>query len=85
MIRRLDDFVAPAVTKTTLYHALRLGLRVYVVAVLLAGGYGLLWLARFAGVVPEALVSAIWIAVAVMGLLVLVLLFPVFYISRSGD
>ncbi|GAB3673732.1 hypothetical protein [Halopiger thermotolerans] len=85
MIRQLDDYLSPAVTRTTLYRVVRLGLRVYVVALLLAGGYSLLWLAEFAGVVPETLVSAIWIAIAVMGSLFLVLLFPLFYVSQPRD
>lgn len=85
MIRRLDDYMPPAVTKTTLYHVVRLGLRVYIVALLLAGGYSLLWLAEFADIIPERLVSTIWIAIAVMGTLFLVLLIPLFYVSQSSD
>lgn len=85
MIGRLDDYMSPAVTKTTLYHVVRLGLRVYIVALLVAGGYSLLWLAEFADIIPERLVSTIWIAIAVMGTLFLVLLIPLFYVSHSSD
>lgn len=85
MISRLDDCMSPAVTKTTLYHVVRLGLRVYIVALLVAGGYSLLWLAEFADIMPERLVSMIWIAIAVMGTLFLVLLIPLFCVSQSSD
>ena len=81
---RLDTYFPPAVTKTTLYHVVRLGLRLYVASLLLAGVYSALWLAELAGVVSPTLLSAIWIAIAVMGTLFLVLLIPLFYASRSS-
>lgn len=83
MIEYLDACVSPAVTKTTLYHVVRLGLRVYVASVLIVGAYSLLWLAELAGLISATLLSAIWIAIAVMGTLFLVLLIPLFYVSRS--
>ncbi|RQG90414.1 hypothetical protein [Natrarchaeobius chitinivorans] len=84
MIGALEKRLPPEVTKTTLYHVVRLGLRLYVASLLIAGAYSVLWIADVAGLVPEALLSAIWIAIAVMGSLFLVLLIPLFYASRSS-
>ncbi|EMA38609.1 hypothetical protein [Halobiforma nitratireducens] len=85
MIRSIDDYFPNPVTKTRVYHAFRLGLQLYVVFLLLAGAYSLLWLAEMGGVIPETLLSTIWISIAVMGSLLLLLLVPLFYASRSNE
>ena len=79
----LDDTLPPRLTKTALYRVVGWGLRCYVACLLVVGGYSLLWTLELAGVVPEAWLSAVWIAIAVMGALFLVLLVPLFYASRS--
>ncbi|QSW99204.1 hypothetical protein [Haloterrigena alkaliphila] len=79
----LDDHLPPRLTKTALYRVVGLGLRCYVAAVVVVGCYSLLWTLEVAGVVPDAWLSVIWIAIAVMGCLFLVLLVPLFYVSRS--
>ncbi|ELY45381.1 hypothetical protein [Natronorubrum tibetense] len=71
-------------TKTTLYHVVGWGLRLYVCSLVVVGGYSLLWVLKLAGVVPETWPSAIWIGSAVMGCLFLVLLVPLFYSARSS-
>ena len=81
----LEAYFPPRVTKTTLYRVVGWGLRCYVAALLLVGGYSLLWVFDVAGLVPEAWLSAVWIAIAVMGSLFLVLLIPLFYASRSAS
>ena len=83
MIGLLDSYFPDQVTKTTLYHAARLLFRIYIVSLILVGAYSLLWLAEVAGVIPEAWLSAIWIAIAAMGSVFLVLLVPLFYTTRS--
>ncbi|APW99121.1 hypothetical protein CHINAEXTREME_15675 [Halobiforma lacisalsi AJ5] len=85
MIQSLDDYFPTPVTKTTVYHAFRLGLQLYIGALLVAGAYSLFWLAEVAGIIPETLLSTIWIAIAVMGMLLLVLLIPLLYTSRSNE
>ncbi|MCW8172515.1 MULTISPECIES: hypothetical protein [Natrialba] len=84
MIGVLENRLPPEVTRTTLYHVVRLVLRLYVGSLLVAGVYSLLWVADVAGLIPEALLSTIWIGIAVMGSLFLVLLIPLFYTSRSS-
>lgn len=79
----LDDYFPPRVTKTTLYHVVGWGLRCYVLALVVVGSYSLLWTLELAGLVPEPWLSAIWVAIAVMGCLFLVLLVPLFYSARS--
>ena len=81
----LEEYVPPRVTKTTLYRVVGWGLRCYVVALLVVGCYSLLWILDVAGLVPEAWLSAVWIAIAVMGSLFLVLLIPLFYASRPAN
>ncbi|RQH00536.1 hypothetical protein [Natrarchaeobius oligotrophus] len=83
MIGTLENRLPPEVTKTTLYHVVRLVFRIYVASLLLAGFYSVLWLADVAGLLPEALLSTIWIGIAVMGSLFLVLLIPLFYTTQS--
>lgn len=85
MIQQLDDQLPANVTRTTLYHVLRLGLRLYVATIVLVSIYSLFWLAELAGLVPERLLSTIWIAVAVMGVVFLVLLVALFYGARSSN
>ncbi|MFP8953039.1 hypothetical protein ACLI4Z_08725 [Natrialbaceae archaeon A-arb3/5] len=85
MIGVFHDRFPAAVTKTTLYHVVRLGLRLYVASLLIAGVYSTLWVAEIAGLIPETLLSTIWIGIAVMGSLFLVLLIPLFYTSRSNS
>ncbi|WP_049927329.1 hypothetical protein [Halopiger goleimassiliensis] len=84
MIQRLDDALPPAITKTTLYHVVRLGLRLYVACLLLLGTYSVFWLAEVAGILPGQLLSTIWIGIAVMGCVFLVLLVVLFYNARSS-
>ena len=79
----LEKLVPPHVTKTTLYHVVGWGLRLYVCLLVVVGGYSLLWTLELAGLVPEAWLSVIWIAIAVMGSLFLILLVPLFYSARS--
>lgn len=78
-----ENYFPPRVTKTTLYRVVGWGLRLYVTLLLVVGGYSLLWTLELAGLVPEAWLSTIWIGIAVMGSLFLVLLVPLFYVSRS--
>ena len=80
----LEDALPPRVTKTTLYRVVGWGLRCYVDMVLVVGCYSLLWILDVAGLIPESWLSAVWIAIAVMGSLFLVLLIPLFYTSRSS-
>lgn len=84
MIEQLDDQFPTGVTKTTLYHAVRLGLRVYIGLLLVVGTYSIFWLAEVAGLIPERLLSTIWIGIAVMGSVFLVLLLTLFYTARSN-
>ncbi|THE64639.1 hypothetical protein D8Y22_11875 [Salinadaptatus halalkaliphilus] len=84
MIGRLDDCLSPVATKTTLYHVVRLGLRVYVVSVVLVGTYSVFWIADIAGLIPNTLLSTIWIGIAVMGSIFLVLLVSLFFAARSS-
>ena len=81
---RLEELVPPQVTKTTLYHVVGWGLRLYVCSLVVVGAYSLLWVLKLAGVVPETWPSAIWIGSAVIGCLFLVLLVPLFYSARSS-
>lgn len=81
----LEEHVPAQVTKTTLYHVVGWGLRLYVCSLVVVSGYSLLWVLELAGVVPEAWLSTIWIAIAVMGCLFLVLLVPLFYSARSSN
>lgn len=85
MTQQLDDQFPPDVTRTTLYHVVRLGLRLYVATIVIVSIYSLFWLAELAGLVPERLLSTIWIAVAVMGTVFLVLLVALFYGARSSN
>ena len=85
MIRTLDDALPPAVTKTTLYHVVRLGLRLYVASLVLIGTYSAFWIADVAGILPGQLLSTIWIGIAVMGSVFLVLLIVLFYTARSSS
>lgn len=80
----LEDALSARVTKTALYRLVGWGLRCYVAAVLVVGCYSLLWVLDVAGLVPDAWLSTVWIAIAVMGALFLVLLIPLFYTSRSS-
>ncbi len=80
----LEELVPPQVTKTTLYHVVGWGLRLYVCSLVVVGAYSLLWVLKLAGVVPETWPSAIWIGSAVIGCLFLVLLVPLFYSARSS-
>jgi len=79
----LEDALPARLTKTTLYHVVGWGLRLYVCLLIVVGGYSLLWTLELAGLVPEAWLSTIWIGIAVMGSLFLVLLVPLFYSARS--
>ncbi len=81
---RLEELVPPQVTKTTLYHVVGWGLRLYVCSLVVVGAYSLLRVLKLAGVVPETWPSAIWIGSAVIGCLFLVLLVPLFYSARSS-
>lgn len=81
----LDDYFPPRVTKTTLYHVVGWGLRLYVLSLVVVGGYSILWVLELAGLIPEPWLSTIWIAIAVMGCLFLVLLVPLFYSARSSN
>ncbi|MFC4541203.1 hypothetical protein ACFO5R_04595 [Halosolutus amylolyticus] len=83
MIGVLDEYLPERITKTTLYHIVRWGLRIYIVSLLVIGAYSLLWVAELAGIIPEAWLSTIWIAIAAMGTVFLVLLIPLFYTTRS--
>ena len=81
----LEEYVPPRITKTALYRVVGWTLRIYVLALLIVGGYSVLWALEVAGLVPEVWLSAIWIAIAVMGCLFLVLLVPLFYSTRSTN
>ncbi|WP_247002311.1 hypothetical protein [Halosolutus gelatinilyticus] len=83
MIGPLEHYLPNQATKTTLYHAVRWGLRVYIVSLLVTGAYSALWIAELAGIIPEAWLSTIWLAIAAMGVIFLVLLIPLFHTSRS--
>ncbi len=83
MMAWLEDHLAPGATKTTLYHTVRLLFRLYVASLLLAGTYSLFWLAEIAGLIPERLLSTIWIGIAVMGTIFLLLLITLFYTSNK--
>ena len=83
MIERLDEAFPPAVTKTTLYHVVRFGLRVYVAVLLGIGTYSVFWLADVAGLLPDQLLSTIWIGIAVMGSIFLVLLVTLYCTAQS--
>ncbi|ARS91613.1 hypothetical protein [Natrarchaeobaculum aegyptiacum] len=85
MIRALDDQFPAEITRTTLYHVVRLGLRLYVATIVLVSIYSVFWLAEIAGLIPERLLSTIWIAVAVMGAVFVVLLVALFYGARSSS
>lgn len=74
----------PLPTKVHLYHAVGVGLRIYVLCLAVAGLYSLLWLAEIAGYLDERTLGAIWLAIAAMGTVFLVLLIPLYYTSRSG-
>lgn len=84
MSQQLNDRISTVGTRTTLYHALRIGLRLYVATVVLVSVYSVFWLAELAGLVPERLLSMIWIAVTVMGVVFVVILAALFYGSRSS-
>lgn len=85
MIQQLEDQFPTEVTRTTLYHVVRLGLRLYVATIVLVSVYSLFWLAELAGLVPERLLSTIWLAVAVMGTVFVILLLALFYGARSSN
>ncbi|WP_254864216.1 hypothetical protein [Halovivax gelatinilyticus] len=72
----------PRLTKTTLYHVVGWGLRIYVACLLVIGLYSVLWLAEVAGYLDEQTLAVIWLAVAGMGTAFLVLLVPLYYSSR---
>lgn len=85
MAQQLDDRFPAGISMTTLYHVVRLGFRLYVATIVLVSIYSLFWLAELAGLIPEGLLSAIWIAVAVMGAVFLILLVALFYGARSSS
>lgn len=75
----------PRITKRTIYRAVGYGLRLYVACLAVVGLYSVLWLAEIAGYLDEQTLTAIWFAVAGMGVAFLVLLIPLFYSSRSNN
>lgn len=80
----LEDVRPPWITKTALYRVVGWCLRCYVATVLIVGCYSVRWVLDVAGLVPDAWLSAVWGAIAVMGALFLVLSLPLFYTSRSS-
>ncbi|WP_312910385.1 hypothetical protein [Natronosalvus caseinilyticus] len=70
-------------SKTALYHAAGLFLRVYITIVIVTTVYSLLWLLEIAGYLDEQIIGVIWISIAAMGSVFLVLLIPLYWSSRS--
>ena len=70
-------------SKTTLYHVVGWGLRIYVACLAVVGLYSVLWLAEIAGYLDEEMLAAIWVSIAAMGTVFLVLLIPLYYSSRQ--
>ncbi|MFC7232257.1 hypothetical protein ACFQMM_14275 [Saliphagus sp. GCM10025308] len=70
-------------SKTVLYHAAGLFLRVYITIVIVTTVYSLLWLLEIAGYLDEQIIGVIWISIAAMGSVFLVLLIPLYWSSRS--
>lgn len=73
----------PIPSKTALYHAAGLFLRVYITIVIVTTVYSLLWLLEIAGYLDEQIIGVIWISIAAMGSVFLVLLIPLYWSSRS--
>ena len=70
-------------SKTTLYHVVGWGFRIYVACLTVVGLYSVLWLAEVAGYLDEEMLAAIWVSIAAMGTVFLVLLIPLYYSSRQ--
>lgn len=66
-----------------LYRFLGYGVRIYVVVILGAAIYSVLWLAERADLLEADALAIVWIAVGAMGIAFLVLLVPMFYSSRD--
>jgi len=80
-----DAEVPPNVAKTTLYHIARLWFRLYIGSLLVVSGLSLIWIADLTGFVPSEFISVVWIGIAVMGLLFLLLLVPLYRATRRTE
>lgn len=70
-------------TKRRLRRCLSVSIRLYALAILLAAGYGLLWLFDLAGLVDTRPATTAWVAVVAMCGLLLVLLVPIYQETRT--
>lgn len=70
-------------SKAQVYHTIGFVFRVYVGLLLLTSIYSIFWLLEIAGYLDEQMLTAIWIAIAAMGVVFVVLLAPLYYSSRS--
>ena len=71
-------------TKTRLYHTARWAFRLYVIAVIGALTYGLVWVADTAGVFPDGYIGTLWASLSALLVILAVVCLPLLFASHAN-